>query len=451
MVNQFLGRCMLWLRDGKAKALPQRRIMVLSNGAMTYHVVSSRRQVMAVAIAACSGFWVLVATIGLFVALDVSEKRHAEALKTKLSYGRLVNRVEITQHRFAEITRDIQQSHVELLALNKQNEQLRTTLETVESKLHQTENEKQRFHALSSAMRNQFSLLQDHARRFSDSNLVLLGELDEVQRNAADLARERNIALEDLADTREQLTLAEQRIDHLNAAKSYALNRMSDYTVSTIEEIESVLAMTEIPVDRLLFSDEELLAKGLAPPAVGGPFISDLPGRDDPVFHNAALTVNNALNSLDDSLNRLTRLQLSLKHLPLATPLDNYYLSSRFGRRKDPFNGRWAMHKGVDMAGPKKTPIYSSATGRVIRAGKTAEYGNMVELDHGNGITSLYAHLYRISVKKGDEVGYRDRVGLMGSTGRSTGNHLHYEIRIDGKAVDPMNFIEAGRHVFKEK
>ena len=337
------------------------------------------------------------------------------------------------------------------MTLNQQNEELRSTLQTVESKLHQTESEKQRFHALSSAMRNQFNQLQDHMRRFSDSNDVLLGELDEVQRNAADLASERDNALGNLEKTRQQLVFAQQRIDHLQAAKNYALNRVNDYTASTIEEIESVLAMTEIPVDRLLYSDDALASKGVTGLAVGGPFVPDIPERADLAFQNAALAVNDSLNYLDTSLSRLTRLQLSLKHLPLATPLDNYYLSSKFGRRKDPFNGRWAMHKGIDMAGPKKTPIYSSAAGHVIRAGKSSNYGNMVEIDHGNDITSIYAHLYRILVKKGDEVGYRDRVGLMGSTGRSTGNHLHYEIRIDGKAVDPMNFIEAGRHVFKEK
>jgi murein DD-endopeptidase MepM/ murein hydrolase activator NlpD len=119
-------------------------------------------------------------------------------------------------------------------------------------------------------------------------------------------------------------------------------------------------------------------------------------------------------------------------------------LSSGFGARLDPFLRSWAMHSGIDFRGATGEPVFSAASGRVAHAGMLGGYGLLVEIDHGNGIVTRYAHLSRIDVKEGDMVGVGQRVGRIGSTGRSTGPHLHYETRINGEAVDPMRFLRAG-------
>jgi murein DD-endopeptidase MepM/ murein hydrolase activator NlpD len=121
---------------------------------------------------------------------------------------------------------------------------------------------------------------------------------------------------------------------------------------------------------------------------------------------------------------------------------------SGFGYRSDPFNHRSAMHPGLDLAGPIGTPIYATADGTVARAGwNSGGYGNLVEIDHGRGISTRYGHMSAILVREGDRITRGQQIGRMGSTGRSTGSHLHYEVRIDGRAVNPMPFMKSTDYV----
>jgi murein DD-endopeptidase MepM/ murein hydrolase activator NlpD len=123
-------------------------------------------------------------------------------------------------------------------------------------------------------------------------------------------------------------------------------------------------------------------------------------------------------------------------------------VTSSFGSRVDPFFGRAAMHSGIDFREEYGSPIRATAAGKVISAGQNGGYGNMVEIDHGNDITTRYAHMSAISVSAGDTVVAGAIVGKLGSTGRSTGPHLHYEVRINDEAVDPMRFLRAGGKLF---
>ncbi len=117
---------------------------------------------------------------------------------------------------------------------------------------------------------------------------------------------------------------------------------------------------------------------------------------------------------------------------------------ARSGNRRDPFLGRLALHSGIDFRFAPGEKVRATAPGKVIAAGWTGGYGNMVEVDHGNGISTRYGHMSEIRVKVGDKVDRTDVIGLAGSTGRSTGTHLHYEVRQDGRAVDPIYFMNAG-------
>ena len=145
------------------------------------------------------------------------------------------------------------------------------------------------------------------------------------------------------------------------------------------------------------------------------------------------------------------QVQQLLDCAPLIAPVDYYNLTSRFGDRKDPFTNRPDWHNGVDLGAWPGTKVRATAPGIVRHAGNKGGYGRVVVVDHGCGIQTLYAHLKSINVKKGQQVSYRDVVGAVGSSGRSTGPHVHYEIRIHDEAVDPYEFIEAGRYVFKEQ
>ena len=136
---------------------------------------------------------------------------------------------------------------------------------------------------------------------------------------------------------------------------------------------------------------------------------------------------------------------LPLDHIPLAPPLTPLRVASPFGPRPSPFTGLPSRHEGVDLSAPPGTPVRAAAAGRVRFAGRDGPFGLAVELDHGNGLTTRYAHLSRILVRPGTRVAAGRPIGLVGSTGRSTGPHLHYEVRLAGRALDPLPLLEAGR------
>jgi murein DD-endopeptidase MepM/ murein hydrolase activator NlpD len=174
-----------------------------------------------------------------------------------------------------------------------------------------------------------------------------------------------------------------------------------------------------------------------APDAMGGPF-EPLPDEIDHEDFTGGVAM------VSDQLDLLASIRRSALLLPLAHPLTTFDITSGFGRRLDPFLRRPAMHTGVDFRAPTGTAVAATAGGVVTEAGYAGGYGRMVEIDHGNGVRTRYGHLSKILVKIGDHVEAGDFVGRVGSTGRSTGPHLHYEVRIDGKAIDPTAWLTAG-------
>ncbi|HWJ76262.1 MAG TPA: M23 family metallopeptidase [Kaistia sp.] len=174
--------------------------------------------------------------------------------------------------------------------------------------------------------------------------------------------------------------------------------------------------------------------------AVGGPFV---PLPDDQSPARFALGVK----TLSAELDRLAATRRIALSLPWDAPLANAPISSGFGARTDPFLGRPAMHTGVDFRAPTGYSAPAALGGTIIAAGWEGGYGNMVDIDHGNGIVTRYGHLSAIKVKVGQKVAEGQEIGKVGSTGRSTGSHLHYEIRINGKPIDPMTYIVPGREM----
>ena len=152
---------------------------------------------------------------------------------------------------------------------------------------------------------------------------------------------------------------------------------------------------------------------------------------------------------IENKLQKLEALQNIITNIPLVAPLDYYWVSSNYGRRKDPVNKKYAMHYGIDLVAQTSTLIMATASGIVTAAGRRANYGKMVEIDHGYGLKTRYGHLHKINKKKGEIVAYREEIGRLGSSGRVTGPHLHYEILYDYKPRNPAKFINAGKNVFK--
>lgn len=161
-----------------------------------------------------------------------------------------------------------------------------------------------------------------------------------------------------------------------------------------------------------------------------------LGARSDPMFR-----------SLFDSWKRMDAVPHGVLAVPSQKPVQQFRYTSGFGVRVDPFNHEVSMHPGLDMAAPTGTPVYATADGIVDRAERAGGYGNLVELDHGKGVQTRYGHLSQILVHDGERVHRGDLIALVGSTGRSTGSHLHYEVRIDGRAVNPMPFLQTADYM----
>ncbi len=176
--------------------------------------------------------------------------------------------------------------------------------------------------------------------------------------------------------------------------------------------------------------------------AMGGPLeklSTDADGGIDPRFERLGLSVA-----------RMDALERGLAGVPQVAPAAVGMVSSSYGYRRDPFTGAAAMHKGLDFRGPTGSPIFAAADGRVSFVGRKSGYGNVVEIRHGNGLMTRYAHMSKFAAKVGQAVEAGQTIGAIGSTGRSTGPHLHFEVRINNRAVNPRTFLETAPNVLEE-
>jgi murein DD-endopeptidase MepM/ murein hydrolase activator NlpD len=196
-----------------------------------------------------------------------------------------------------------------------------------------------------------------------------------------------------------------------------------DLARQAVAEVRRSLASTGLNVDRLF----PQLAQDRG--GRGGPFV--VPPKADPPD---AMTPD-----------KMEELRSLMKSLPLSVPLDYYQLESRFGPRHDPLNHRSSYHTGIDLSAPYMSPVHATAAGIVTYAGYRSDYGKVVEIDHGNGIATLYAHLHRYIVSVGQRVAEHEQIGFLGSSGRSSGPHVHYEVRVNDEPQDPEKFIGLAR------
>lgn len=217
---------------------------------------------------------------------------------------------------------------------------------------------------------------------------------------------------------------------------------------------EALSARLLAAVNERAANAEAAVAKlGLDPRAIvqgaasgqGGPFI---PFRGE---MGKAKALGASFAALEGALFRMEVLERTLVAVPSGRPADVLMQSSGFGYRSDPFTGAGAMHAGIDFRGPIGTPIMAAAPGRVVFVGQKSGYGNVVEVDHGQGILTRYAHLSGFTTRVGAQVAAGEQIAKMGSTGRSTGSHLHFEVHLNGVAVNPRRFLEAKADVLEVK
>jgi len=227
---------------------------------------------------------------------------------------------------------------------------------------------------------------------------------------------------------RDKVRTLEEALDRLRLAYTRAAQQTAEAAGSRISQTEQQISKLGIDAGRLMAAKRS--------PGQGGPFIPATTGNGDDF----------AMGSLIARMQHWNGMKAAMQRLPLAVPIHgDYDLNSGFGTRADPLNHRHAIHEGLDFGAPVGTPVFATGEGVVTYADSWDRYGNTVEIDHGNGVTTRYAHMSRIKVKEGQKVNRSTVIGLVGNTGRSTGSHLHYEVRVADVAKDPVKFISVGR------
>ena len=307
------------------------------------------------------------------------------------------------------------------------------------------------------SQRDRLNLLEREAKVETSENRLAAyrDNLDDV---TDDLQRRQNV-LEEMTETLD-LPATKSQDDTVSDSSSEAAETVAKVSAAfpeaaALAQIEArqlayVESLTRYADTRAARAAAAIRQLGLNPEqmfrasrdAMGGPLEILSTSRDgslDPRFERLGL-----------SLARMEALEDSLDGIPQYLPAARWSISSGFGYRRDPFTGRAAMHAGLDFKAGYGAPIYSAAKGTVSFVGRKSGYGMVVEVSHGNGLMTRYAHMSAFRAKVGQEVAAGDVIGAIGSTGRSTGPHLHFEVRINDRALNPRPFLESAPHVLEK-
>ncbi|WP_330448388.1 DUF5930 domain-containing protein [Paracoccus marcusii] len=327
------------------------------------------------------------------------------------------------QSRFAVALDQVSQMQSQLLPSEESRREMETGLAAVQSTLRDTLADRDTAVAAADAGTTP---APDRTEEFSVALDILSGEL----RSSADQRSEAVEEAEAAKLTAQELTVER---DQILARNDEILTQLEDAVTVSVAPLDEVFRNVGMNPDEVL----RTIRSGYS--GQGGP----LTPMSYSTRGNAALTDTELkARQIIVTLDQMNTYRIAIEKLPLAMPVtDNFRYTSGFGRR-------WSrMHEGIDMAGPVGTPIHVTGDGVVTFAGRSGAYGNLIKIRHELGTETRYAHLSRIHVKVGDRVSQGDRIGDMGNTGRSTGPHLHYEVRMNGRAVDPMSFIKAADNV----
>jgi murein DD-endopeptidase MepM/ murein hydrolase activator NlpD len=234
----------------------------------------------------------------------------------------------------------------------------------------------------------------------------------------------------------------EQRVNALlqwQARISRSLDKAEQKQTATLSDLEERINLRTRRIQTILADLGVKGSRSTGPDATGGPFVPVKPGQTD------TSAFETQLNRINASSAQIDRVAQTILTVPLGRPvIGEADMTSPFGMRKHPIFRRMAIHTGIDLRGDTGDPVRATATGKVTIASRQSGYGNMVEISHGNGLATRFGHLSEINVKVGQVVRIGEIIGSIGSTGLSTGPHLHYETRVNGQPVDPQKFLRAG-------
>ena len=419
------------------KLFPDRELMLRTNGRVRFLRISRQVQVGLAGVALVAFGWAAYTTTSLYLNKQLVAVKDSEIVNARMRYRLLLSDVSSYQRRSANLNKELAENHGMMLKLVEKNSALKQDLKSTENKLQSTNQEKQQIAGAREGLNRRLGEIEQQMGQLNAHNFELKGNLSSVSTTLDDALHERNQARLRSRELAKRVAELKSELAELHKAEESVLAQLTRRTAGSIDDIKQVLGRTGLNADKILAS----IAKRVI--GQGGPFIAAGAG-DAPADRLRASIVE-----LAERLGHLDELRKLAGATPLASPLDYFSINSHYGKRRDPINGRWSAHYGLDLGSARRSRVYVTAPGVVTFAGWKGRYGRVVEVTHGMGFKTRYGHLRKILVKKGQKVDYRAKLGLLGNSGRSTGSHLHYEIYYKGVPRNPWKFIKAGRYVYK--
>ncbi|MBU2982553.1 peptidoglycan DD-metalloendopeptidase family protein [Lentibacter algarum] len=429
---------------------PERRVFLRSDKDTRFVRLRPGMQLFAFMGAAAVVAWTIIATAVLLMDSIGAGNFREQAKRDQQTYQARLNFISqqrdiraeealAAQERFNKALEQISVMQSQLLTSETRRREMETGIEIVQKTLRTAMNERDT--ARDEAIQLTAAMKQGGTGSSFTSSSGSTGNaaLDLITAALAETAAERDKVIADAQDSLLQAAELEQRIAFMNEQND-----------EIFRHLEEAMTVSVKPLDKMF------RAAGMSPDSILRKVRSGYSGQGGPLTplsfstrgEEPSLSTQRA-NRILGELDRLNIYRIAASRAPFANPVKaGYRFTSPFGYRRDPKTGGRRLHKGVDFAGPVGTPLYATADGVVTHAGWSSGYGRLVKIQHEFGIETRYAHQNRIRVKVGQRVSRGDRIGDMGASGRVTGPHVHYEVRVGGKAVNPMVYIKAANNVF---
>jgi len=429
------------------RMFPERRLFLKSDTDTRFIRVRPMMQLVAFTGSAMLVAWAIVATAIILMDSIGSGNFREQAKRDQRNYQTRLNEISsqrdsravealAAQNRFNAALAQISVMQSELLNSETHRRELETGIEVIQLTLRGTMKDRE-------IARGQVAKLQ---------SLVENGEagtpfasagggapMGFVAEALAKTAAERDQVVRDAQDALLQAEDMARQIAIMKDQNDQIFRQLEEAMTVSVAPLDKMFRAAGMPTERII----EQVRRGYS--GQGGPLTPLSFSTRGGEASADALRANKLLNQMD----RLNLYRIAAQKAPFANPVKAAFrFTSKFGPRRDPKTGGRRMHKGVDFAAPNGTPLYAAADGVVTYAGWSSGYGRLVKIQHEFGIETRYAHMSKLRAKVGQRVSRGDRIGDMGASGRVTGVHLHYEIRVGGKAVNPMIYIKAANDVF---
>ncbi len=426
----------------------ERRIFIRSETGTRYYRISTRAQIAAAAGVALALVWIVGATVSFALATLERRAQEDQIAALEISYeariaelageqAELADSLQKAESQISSLSLELTKQQSRLIDAAASEQELTIGLATLRAKLRDAVMIRDSVLAESTNMSRELHSVESRLEAIRSAEVDLSETLETVSSALGDAVTTRDEALSTTEELARKVEAMEADMRTAAERRERVFSKLEDAVQVGLGAMEGVFKKAGLNVDTLV----EAVRREYS--GSGGPFI--------PVDASLMLEdeEEDRMSSLIGDLERVGLMQIAAAKLPFGQPVRSAHrYTSGFGVRRDPKNGRHRQHNGADFASASGTPIYATGEGVVVEAGWHSGFGRMVKIRHGFGYSTLYAHMRKLRVKKGDRVARGDRIGDMGSSGRSTGTHLHYEIRVGGKPVNPIKYIEAARNVF---